>query len=146
MPDVYALAITLTVVASLGGVGLMIASAFVRRDSARGGVYCFGAGLLLMHSGNFARTWLENLHNGAEWQARLATLTATDRARMDPSLLDWMIERAARPPADWLDWTMLGLAALFAGLAMARPEWLMLPQDRGKLGLDPVAPCFGGAV
>lgn len=145
MPDVYSLAIALTVVASLGGVGLLIASAFVRRGSVHGGVYCFGAGLVVMHSGNFARTWLENLHNTAEWQPGLETLTAADRARMNPSLLDWMTERAARPAVDWLDWTLLGVAVLFGMFAVARPEWLMLPQDRVKLGLGPVSLRFGGA-
>jgi hypothetical protein len=143
----HTLLIGLTLVASLGGSALLIASAFVRRRWVRGGVYCFGLGLLIMHVGNFARTWIENLHDRVWWQAELASLTVADRALPQAqAMLQRITEQVARPLVDWLDWTMLGVAALSAGVALLRPEWVMLPKDRAKIGLDPLpALRFGGA-
>lgn len=138
MPDAFSLAIALAGVAGLGGLGLQIASAFVRRSHVRGGVYCFGFGLLIMQGGNFARTWMASLQRKAELQALVAQLSPADRAAPEMKAeMAWAAERLASPPVGWLDWTMLTFAILFAAVALLRPEWLMLPQDRIKLGLDP---------
>ena len=140
--------VTAASLGGLGGIALIVASAFVRQRSPRRGVYFFALGVFVMTGFNTLGQWFDSLRDSAEWQAKLGTLSAAEQASPPgQELLRWVAEKAAEPPVEIYQWVLLLVATLLALVGLLRPEWVMLPQDRVRLGLPPtLGPRIGGTA